>query len=74
MNSFSQEADKLIRSFEECDTSENSRMWCEKMLNELFQQYVSLGICPERTEFGKITYEVNSYSDYPGEFFIYECD
>lgn len=74
MNSFSQEADKLIKSFEECDTSDNSRWWLEKMLNELFQQYVSLGICKSRTEFGEITFEVNVYSEYPGEFYIYECD
>lgn len=71
MNSFSQQADKLIRSFEECDTSENSRIWLEKMLNVLFQQYVSMGICKGRTEFGEITYEVISYA---GNFFIYECD
>jgi hypothetical protein len=71
LNSFSQEADKLIKSFEECDTSENSREWLEKMLNKLFQQYVSLGICESRTEFGEITYEVFVFS---GEFFIYQCD
>lgn len=71
MNSFSQEADKLIKSFEECDTSDNSHWWLEKMLNELFQQYVSLGICKGETEYGKITFEVVCIR---GNFYIYECD
>lgn len=71
MNSFSQEADKLIKSFEECDTTDNSCQWLEKMVNQLFQQYVSLGICKAETEYGKITYEVFCIS---GNFYIYECD
>lgn len=71
MNSFADESRKLIESFENCDTTENSRYWCEKMLNELFLKYVSLGICKDRTEYGIISYEVVSFH---GKFITYECD